>query len=82
MTIKKNKTLTVNRSDIQGPFVTPPETAHMRGAAAYACTEDYILVSEAGEVMAHAWPARGEFEPQNGTPKLGRKVGTVTIREQ
>lgn len=77
------KTISVNKSDIQGPFIKPPENAHMRDGYSYACTEDYILVSKGGAVVAYQWPAReGEFAPWNGTPKLGRRAGVVTILEQ
>jgi len=73
------KTIRINKSDIQGPFVCPPELAGTPQATSFACTEDYILGSRGGEITAYHWPKRGEFSPANQAPKLGRRAGNVAL---
>ncbi len=70
----------IQRADIQGPFITPPEHQHKRGGPSYAVTEDYVLVSEGGSITAFRWPSKGSFEPWNREPKLGRRVGRAVIK--
>jgi hypothetical protein len=78
--------ITVNQSDIQGPFVTPPECAGQMVQVAYACTEDHILKrirnpqtgAEVVKLFTH--PASDvTFQPHNHVPKTGRFVGHAQI---
>ena len=79
------KTIKISASDIQGPFITPPENAGQIVEVSYACTEDYILQltedrsDRSSEIIAYGWPASGEFTPQCRVPRLGRKMGAVKL---
>lgn len=80
------KKITILRDDITFDFVTPPENGGQIVTVDYAATENYILErtrdASTGEetVVAYLWPESGEFEPQNGRPALGERVGAVVIR--
>lgn len=80
------KKITILRDDITADFVTPPESRGQIVTTDYAATERYILertrdASDRSEsVVAYLWPESGEFEPQNGRPALGERVGAVVIR--
>lgn len=81
------KILHIHRREILTPFTTPPENGGQIVTVSYAGTEEYILrstsdASEPGPDKIEAFlPAAGEteFEPWNGAPKLGRRIGTVEI---
>lgn len=70
----------IQRADIHGPFITPPEHQHKRSGPSFACTEDYIIKSAGGAYTAFRWPSKGSFEPWNRELKLGRRVGRVVIK--
>lgn len=72
--------IVIQRADIQGPFITPPEHKHKRSGPSFACTEDYIIKSAGGAFTAFRWPSKGSFEPWNREPKLGRQVGPAGIK--
>lgn len=84
----KSNTLTLAASEI-GPFFTPPECAGQIVARSYAVFhapfEDGILeriydASDRSEKLtAYQFPTRGEFEPWNGAPKLGRRMRKVQM---
>ena len=79
------KIIEVSKAEIQGGFITPPENGGQIVTTSYACTEAYILEKtfdasdRSEEIVAYHWPASGEFSPQNGSPKLGRRAGIVKI---
>lgn len=74
-------TIKISKSEVQGPFVTPPECGGQTVEHSYACTDEYIIErvldrSDKTEVYV-AYKYRGECQPQNGVPSLGRRVGVV-----
>lgn len=81
--------ITVNKSDIQGGFLTPPENAGQIVEVSYACTEDYILERTwdrsdgSAQIVAYHYPASGAedggIEPWQAVPTLGRRAGVVNI---
>ena len=83
----KTKTIKIDPRDIQLPgFVTPPENQGQAVTRSYACTEDYILEKtydasdNSVSIEAYEWPEdveEGEWGPQNGTPRLGRRLGPI-----
>lgn len=76
-------TILIKKANLQGPFITPPECQGQMVTRSFACTEDYIIAhtcdqsDRTDKVEAYHWPAKGEFSPQNQSPKLGRLAGTV-----
>lgn len=78
------KTVRINRSEI-GAWITPPECGGQIVEISYARAGDVALRrvydrSDRQEtITAFRFSDRHEFEPQNGEPKLGRKIGAVEI---
>lgn len=77
------KNISIAKTDLQIPFITPPENGGQIVEVSYSCTEDYVLErkfdrSDRSETI-RAYKFRGEVSPQNQAPKLGKFVGVAKI---
>lgn len=78
------KTLKIDGEEI-GAWITPPENGGQIVEVSYARAGDVALRrvydrSDRQEtITAFRFSDRHEFEPQNGEPALGRKLGRVEI---
>ena len=78
------KIVSICSSELITPWTTPPECGGQIVEHSYARTESLVLhrIHDRSDgqitISAHT-PGRGSYEPQNREPKLGRKVGFVTI---
>jgi hypothetical protein len=80
------KTIKIAKDEILTPFITPPENGGQIVEVSYGGTESMILrrtydASDRSDKIEAFLPKSGEesFEPWNGTPKLGRRVGRVEV---
>lgn len=76
----------INKSELQGDFITPPEFQGQICETSYSCTENYIIEywydksDDETETIAFHWPKKEmHFTPWNGKPLLGRRAGKAEI---
>lgn len=80
--MKTAKPIRIDRSEINH-WTTPPENGGQIVEVSYALAGDMVIQrtydrSDRSETLC-AFRLRGEFEPQNCAPRLGRQIGNVVI---
>lgn len=80
------KTIKIRESEV-GHWIIPPENGGQMIEVSYASAGDVVIErqydrSDRTETLtAYRHSTVHEFEPQNGRPKLGRRLGTAEIVE-
>ena len=84
MSLTKNQTFALRAFRSAGHFHIPPECGGQTVEVGYAASEEYIYrrfldqSDRTSTIVALCRPADGSpFDPWNGHPKLGRRVGTI-----
>ena len=84
MNLTKNQNYALKAFRSAGHFHVPPECGGQTVEVGYAASEDYIyrrLLDQSDRtttIAAFCRPADGsEFDPWNGHPKLGRRIGVI-----
>jgi hypothetical protein len=78
------KTIKINQSEIQ-TWHTPPENQGQIVTVSYASAGDvalekiYDASDRSCEIYVYRHAVRGEWDPWNGTPKMGKKLGVAEI---
>lgn len=87
------KTIKIKPDDIVIDFVVPPERQGQLIEVSFASViterEDCMILRRVHDradgsekIEAYHYALDGEFEPQNQTPRLGRRIGRVLIQEE
>lgn len=87
------KTIKIKASDIVIDFVVPPERQGQIVEVSFAPVvterDDCMILRRvldradgSEKIEAYHYALDGEFEPQNQTPRLGRRIGRVVIENE
>ena len=84
MNLTRNQTFALRAFRGAGNFHVPPECGGQTVEVGYAASEEYIFrrfldqSDRTSTIVAFCRPADGSpFDPWNGHPKLGRRVGVI-----
>lgn len=87
--MKTKTSIKICKEDILSGFIVPPENRGQIVTTSYACTEECILKKtfdasdHTEKIVAYSRPASSdEYEPQNRSPKLGRRLGAAVIVDE
>ena len=87
------KTIKIRTSDIVIDFIAPPERRGQIVEVSFASVvterEECMILrrvidrsDRSEKIEAYHCPVDGEFDPQNQTPRLGRRIGRVAIEKE
>lgn len=74
----------INRNELLENFVVPPQNMGQIVEVSYSCTSEHIIerindrTDNSVKYMAYDF-VDDEFDPWNGAPRLGRRIGEVQI---